>query len=258
MTGLLADPWFYAAALPAVILVGLSKGGFGGAVGFVGVPLMALVMPPVQAAAILLPILVLMDIVSVWTWRGVFDASGAEDHDAGRDDRHCDRLADGRHCHRRHGAADCRRWSRWSSSCAGPISRSATAAGTLPLPTGSRRCSGARSPASPVSSPMSAGRRSRSTPCRSGSTPRSLSGTAAIFFAVTNAVKLVPYFALGQFDAANLTASAVLMPIAPLATLAGAWLVRRMRPEIFYPFTYGTVALIACKLIYDGVLDILG
>ena len=58
MTGLLADPWFYAAAIPAVILVGLSKGGFGGAVGFVGVPLMALVMSPVQAAAILLPILV--------------------------------------------------------------------------------------------------------------------------------------------------------------------------------------------------------
>jgi len=73
MTGLLADPWFYAAAIPAVILVGLSKGGFGGAVGFVGVPLMALAIPPVQAAAILLPILCLMDIVSVWTWWGVYD-----------------------------------------------------------------------------------------------------------------------------------------------------------------------------------------
>ena len=41
--------------------------------GFVGVPLMALVMRPVQAAAILLPILVLMDVVSLWTWRGVYD-----------------------------------------------------------------------------------------------------------------------------------------------------------------------------------------
>ncbi|RWC88728.1 MAG: sulfite exporter TauE/SafE family protein, partial [Mesorhizobium sp.] len=72
MSGLLLDPWFYAAAIPAVILVGLSKGGFGGAVGFIGVPLMALAMPPVQAAAILLPILCLMDIVSVWTWWGVY------------------------------------------------------------------------------------------------------------------------------------------------------------------------------------------
>ena len=73
MASLLSDPWFYAAAVPAVILVGLSKGGFGGAVGFVGVPLMALAISPVQAAAILLPILVLMDLVSLWTWRGVFD-----------------------------------------------------------------------------------------------------------------------------------------------------------------------------------------
>ena len=47
------------------------------------------------------------------------------------------------------------------------------------------------------------------------------------------------------------------MPAAPLATLAGAWLVRRMRPEIFYPFTYCTVAVIAVKLIYDGALDVL-
>ncbi|MBN9274306.1 MAG: sulfite exporter TauE/SafE family protein, partial [Mesorhizobium sp.] len=73
MSGLLVDPWFYAAAVPAVILTGLSKGGFGGAVGLIGVPMMALAMPPVQAAAILLPILCLMDVVSVWTWWGVYD-----------------------------------------------------------------------------------------------------------------------------------------------------------------------------------------
>ncbi len=56
-----------------MVLVGLSKGGLGGGVGFVGVPLMALVMPPVQAAAILLPILCLMDVAAVWTWWGVYD-----------------------------------------------------------------------------------------------------------------------------------------------------------------------------------------
>ena len=52
MNALLADPSFYAVAVPAVLLVGLSKGGFGGAMGFVGVPLLALVMSPVKAAAI--------------------------------------------------------------------------------------------------------------------------------------------------------------------------------------------------------------
>ena len=93
--------------------------------------------------------------------------------------------------------------------------------------------------------------------CRSGWSPQVFTGTSVIFFAITNAIKLVPYFLLGQFDATNLTASAVLTPVAPLATLAGAWLVRRMRPETFYTFTYCTVAVIAVKLIYDGVLDVL-
>ena len=68
-----------------------------------------------------------------------------------------------------------------------------------------------------------------------GLDPKVFTGTSVIFFAITNAVKLVPYFALGQFDTANLTASAVLMPIAPLSTLAGAWVVRRMRPRGILP-----------------------
>ena len=85
-----------------------------------------------------------------------------------------------------------------------------------------------------------------------GLDPKVFTGTSVIFFAITNAVKLVPYFALGQFDATNLEASAVLMPIAPLATLAGAFVVRRMRPQIFYPFSYITVGLVAVKLVWDS------
>src|SRR5690606_40443229 len=73
MTPLLSDPWFFAAAVPAVILVGLSKGGLGGAMALIGVPLMALVVSPVHAAAIMLPILIVMDMVSLWTWRGERD-----------------------------------------------------------------------------------------------------------------------------------------------------------------------------------------
>lgn len=257
MTGLLVDPWFYAAALPAVILVGLSKGGFGGAVGFVGVPLMALVMPPVQAAAILLPILVLMDIVSVWTWRGVFDSAVLKSMMPGA----MVGIAIGWLTAAVVTAGMVRlivgmvalvfvlRWAyqqfrHGSGHIAKPNRLAALFWGTV---------SGFTSFVAHVGGPPF---QVYTLPLRLD--PKILSGTAALFFAVTNAVKLVPYFALGQFDTANLTASAVLMPIAPLATLAGAWLVRRMRPEVFYPFTYGTVALIACKLMYDGLLDVLG
>ena len=70
---LITDPAFYAAAIPAVFFVGLSKGGFGGAMALLGVPMMSLVISPVQAAAIMLPILIVMDMASLWIWRGRFD-----------------------------------------------------------------------------------------------------------------------------------------------------------------------------------------
>ena len=72
---MLTDPGFYLASIPAVLLYGVAKGGFGGSIAILSVPLMALVMPPVQAAAILLPILVLMDALVVKTYWGVFDRS---------------------------------------------------------------------------------------------------------------------------------------------------------------------------------------
>lgn len=70
---MLGDPLFWLVSIPGVLLYGVAKGGFGGAVAILAVPLMALVMPPVQAAAILLPILVVMDAVVVRTFWGNFD-----------------------------------------------------------------------------------------------------------------------------------------------------------------------------------------
>jgi uncharacterized membrane protein YfcA len=255
MSGLLLDPWFYAAAIPAVILVGLSKGGFGGAVGFIGVPLMALTMPPVQAAAILLPILCLMDIVSVWTWWGVYDRRMLVDMMPGAVigiglgwltaalvTEEAVRLIVGAvaiifvlrwlYLQFRHGA----------DHAAAPNRVAAAVWGTI---------AGFTSFVAHVGGPPF---QVYALPIRLD--PKVLSGTAAIFFAATNALKLVPYFALGQFDTANLTASAVLMPLAPLSTIAGAWLVRRMRPETFYPFTYATVAVVALKLLWDGIVGL--
>ncbi len=69
---MLTDPWFYLVAVPAVLLYGIAKGGFGGAISIVSVPMMALMMPPTQAAAILLPILVVMDALVVKAYWGVY------------------------------------------------------------------------------------------------------------------------------------------------------------------------------------------
>ena len=70
---MITDPWFYAAAIPAILLMGISKGGFGSGAGLFATPLMALTVPIPQAAAIMLPILIVMDAVGLWAYRGRFN-----------------------------------------------------------------------------------------------------------------------------------------------------------------------------------------
>jgi uncharacterized protein len=252
VTEFYADPWFYAAAVPAVILVGLSKGGLGGAMGFVGVPLMALAMSPVRAAAILLPILIVMDLVSLWSWRGQYDRGilrtmmpgamagiGIGWLTAAYVTEEMTRLIVGvvaivfsaRWVYqqvRDRGAVEKKPRNGVAASFWGTVAGFTSFVAHVGGP-----------PYQVYTLPL-------------GLDPKVFTGTSVIFFAVTNAVKLVPYFALGQFDATNLEASALLLPIAPLATLAGAFVVRRMRPQIFYPFSYITVGLVAVKLVWDS------
>ncbi len=83
--------------------------------------------------------------------------------------------------------------------------------------------------------------------------PTLFAGTAVVFFATVNAVKLVPYFMLGQFDGTNLMTSLVLLPIAPLATLAGVRLVRIIDANLFYKLIYALMGIIGLKLCYDGL-----
>ena len=60
---------FYIIAVPAVLVTGISKGGFGSGLGVLAVPAMALVVSPVQAAGVMLPILCVMDAVGIWNYR---------------------------------------------------------------------------------------------------------------------------------------------------------------------------------------------
>jgi uncharacterized protein len=67
------DPLFYALAIPAFLITGISKGGFGSGLGSVAVPLLALVIPVPQAAAIMLPLLLAMDLFGLWGYRWKWD-----------------------------------------------------------------------------------------------------------------------------------------------------------------------------------------
>ncbi|MCZ4290431.1 sulfite exporter TauE/SafE family protein [Hoeflea alexandrii] len=257
---MMTDPFFYAAAIPAVIMVGLSKGGFGGAMALLGVPLMALAISPVQAAAILLPILIVMDMVSLWTWRG------------NSDNKTLVIMLPGALI----GIAIGWATAAWVTApmvrlIVGAVAlwfvlryvaqRFASARnGAMPAPHGHRPIEGTlwgtlAGFTSFVSHAGGPPYQIYTLPLRQD--PKTYTGTSVRFFAIINAIKLVPYFALGQFDMTNLSTSLVLAPLAPVATLAGAFIVRRMKPDIFYPFMYLMVFFTALKLIWDGAVHIL-
>lgn len=248
---MITDPWFYVAAVPGIVLAGMAKGGFGGALGMLAVPLMALVIPPVQAAAIMLPILIVMDMVGLIAWRGTFDrraiaivlpaallgvavgwATAAWVTEA-----HV-RLIVGL-------VVVLFTVNHWFGGAAGRAPRphnrlKGTFWGVV---------SGFTSFVSHAGGPPF---QMYMLPLRLD--PKLFAGTAILVFSVVNAVKVVPYFFLGQFSTANLWTSAVLLPLAPLATVAGVLLVKRIRPETFYGITYAVLFLIGLKLIWDGLM----
>ena len=63
--------WFVTAI--AILLTGISKAGLGGALGGLAVPFMSMWIPPRDAVAVVLPILIVMDMVGIRVWRGKAD-----------------------------------------------------------------------------------------------------------------------------------------------------------------------------------------
>lgn len=255
MNDLFANPLFFATAVPAVALVGFSKGGFGGAMAVIGVPLMALAMPPVQAAAILLPILVLMDLAALWAWRG-----------GRRDPLIFRNLLPG---------AILGVGIGWLMAAVVTEPMVKLIVGVIALGFVLRwlwlKYAGREKPhPHNLASGLFWGTITGFTSfiAHSGGPPYQVyalplkqdpklyTATSVLFFAILNAVKLIPYFALGQLDTGNLEVSAALMPVAVVATFAGAAIVKRMRAEIFYPITYALVFFLSLKLIFDGAAAI--
>ncbi len=248
------DPWFYAAAIPAVVLVGLSKGGFGGTMGMLAVPILTLVISPVQAAGIMLPILVLMDVVALIAYKGranwqclsiLLPATvvgiGIGWATAAHVDDDFVRLLVGLISIAF--VADYLFKGRKQKTAAGHNPAKGFFWGGI---------AGFTSFISHTGGPPY---QMYTVPLRM---PQAIyAGTAVIFFATGNAIKLVPYSFLGQFDTTNLATSALLIPLAFLATLAGIRLVRLVNADTFYAFIYVFMAVIGLKLTYDGLMNLL-
>ena len=249
---MIGDPFFYAVAIPAIVLIGVSKGGFGSGAGLLATPLMALALPIPQAAAILLPILCVMDLVGLAAYRGTFSRENLPV------------LLAGGVAGVALGAATFRYFDEsWLRALLGAIAigfvahRYARRADVTP----SR-------PSVPKGLFWSLVSGVTSTIAHAGGPPlsvyllpqrldkRVLVGTTVVFFAVINFVKLVPYAWLGLFDERNLATSLVLSPLAPVGIGLGVWLMRRLSEAVFYRVCYGLVFAMGLKLLYDGIRGI--
>ena len=245
------DPSFYLLAIPAVMLVGLAKGGFSG-MGALGMPLLALAMDPIQAAAILLPILIAQDVVGVAAFR---------------------RTWDGRVLAIMLPGAVLGVVLGWWFAASVSSNAVMVAVGAISVLFGGYRLwveRGGRIAASSDSSAwigalfgIATGFTSQiahagGPPFQMWVMPRRLArdvlvGTTALFFAVLNWIKVPAYVALGQFTWPNALTTLVLLPFALLGSLAGVLLVRRIAMERFYTLVYALMVVAGAKLLWDGL-----
>ena len=251
---MLHDPWFWAAAIPAVILVGLSKGGLG-PLGGLAVPILSLAISPVTAAGLTLPIFVMSDIVAVISYRKSFDwpvlkvmlpaalvGIGIGWLTAARISDDAVRLIVG--------AVSVlfalNYWfrGRLQSDPAKPNTPKGAFWGAMSGFTSFVSHNGG-APFQMYVLPL-------------GFTPMVYAGTSTIFFASVNGAKLVPYFFLGQFKSANLIAAALLAPLSVICALGAVQLVKVIDQRLFYRLIYVLMFLIGLLLIGQAVADWIG
>jgi uncharacterized protein len=251
---MLTDPWFYAVALPAVAMTGLSKGGLQGA-SLLSLPLLALVMPPFQAAAIMLPVLMMQDVFAVAAFRRTIDWTMLKLMLPGvlvgtMIGWLTASIVTSDHIKLLVGVLTllfCLNsvWKRDVGATARPHNAlQAAVFGCLSAFTSFLVHAGG-----PPFSIYALPRRLEK---------ETLAGTTAVFFMMVNWLKVPAYSQLGQLTRESLLLSVVLFPAAVGANLLGIWIVRRMPTGPFYKVLYTLLFLVSLKLIWDGARGVLG
>jgi uncharacterized membrane protein YfcA len=247
---LVTDPFFYAVAIPAVLMLGVSKSGFGAGFGSLAVPMLALAVTVPQAAAILMPILLLMDLLGMAAFRKDFDM----------------RLV----------------------KFLLPFGLIGTVVGMLLFKMLSEHVVSAivggftllflaqrlLFPPKPDSAPpprwvgalLTITSGFTSFIAHAGGPPISayviplrlapvtFASTLAYFFFVINLSKWIPYAWLGLLDMRNLATSIALLPLAPIGVWIGVRVARRIDPTWFYRILYFGMFLTGTKLLWDGLI----
>lgn len=245
---LITDPVFYLVAIPAVLLLGISKSGFGAGFGSLAVPMMALAVTVPQAAAILMPVLLVMDLLGMAAFRNNVDRRllkfllpfgllgiviGAL----------LFKMLDARIVAGIVGAFTLvflaqrllfpprpdsvppPRWVGALLTAASGFTSFVAHAGGPPI-------------------------NAYVIPLRLS--PLVFTGTMAFFFFFINIAKWVPYAWLGLLDLRNMTTSLVLLPFAPIGVWVGVRIAHRIKPKLFYRLIYTGMLLTGIKLLWDA------
>lgn len=247
---MLAHPAFWLAAVPAVLIFGVTKGGFGGGLGIAATPLLATVLPPAEAAAVLLPLLCVMDIVGIGAYRHTWHAPAILV------------MAPGALL----GITLASLVFRYLPEDGVRLLLGLVAvlfAGQYFL---RRRPAAETRPHRPaVGAVLGMAAGFTSTIAHAGGPPANMYllplrlnktvyvGSMVILFAIVNATKLLPYTLLGLFDRATLTASLALAPVAVFGMVLGIWLHKRVDAAIFYRLCYFFVLLTGVDLIWNAL-----
>ncbi len=250
IVGLISDLWFYAVAIPAVLLMGISKSGFGAGFGALATPLMALAVPVPQAAAIMLPVLAVVDVMGISAlWRerdrvllGFLLPAGLLGVVVGT-------LLFGAFSAKAvaglvgaltlvflairlffppppDAAPPPPRWLGWMLGTLSGFTSFVAHAGGPPigfyvLPLKLR--------------------------------PIVFTATMAVFFAAVNTAKWLPYAWLGLIDGTNMLTALALLPVAPLGVWVGLRIVKVIPQPLFYRLFHVGMALTGTKLLWDGL-----
>jgi uncharacterized membrane protein YfcA len=246
---LIGDPWFYAAAIPAVLLMGLSKSGFLMGFGSLATPLLALAVPVPQAAAIMLPLLLVMDATGVQQlWRERDRELLRLMLPAGLLGTVIGTLLFGLVPSKTvAGVVGAITLLFLAQRLVFPPRRDAPppgrAAGFVLTTLGGFTSFVAHAGGPPIQAYV--------LPLKMD--PVRLTATLAVLMGAINLSKWIPYAWLGLLDGRNLATSLVLVPLAPLGVWAGVWAARRIEPKWFYALAYVGMAATGAKLLWDGL-----
>lgn len=246
---IITDPFFYMIAAPAVVLLGVSKSGFGAGFGSLAVPMMALAVTVPQAAAILMPVLLVMDLLGMAAFRKDVDRAllrfmlpyallgvvlGAL----------LFKLLD----------------ARFVAAIVGGFTLLFLAQQMLLKtdpngPPPPRWMGGVLLVVSGFTSFIAhaGGPPVNAYVMRLKLSPVLFTGTMAYLFFFINMAKWAPYAWLGLLDMRNFGTSLVLLPLAPVGVWIGVRMARTINPVLFYRLIRIGMFLTGCKLLWDGV-----